>query len=441
MSKKVIRLTEADIEKIVRQVIEEQRRRGQKDKGDLRDAPKRKKYKELEVPNWKGRESGKLLFPTDDINVSQRRDEGVIAQEVFDRFNYHTNVIKLRKEPLPEERGLQVLYYVGGLKVVKPQSGEPNEPTIILDDFDIKGSSLPYADNMVKPYFDKYPDAETLFEKIVGQFVNYIENGGGPKLTNVTIKGSADSARPTLQVPSGYSSLDHPGGTPYGGETDPTKMNQYLADTRASEYANVLKSKIKELTNFDLTITVLPGDNYYGQEGKRGEEYRKITLSPNAETLTISNQNPADDEDTNYSEPKSESKPIKITCMVDGNPIEVDGIEMKDEKGYIVPGIHRDKVKELNIPHFAGYVNASFRGDKCNVGGHFVGNLDDPQNDLSKYFGRTRNQIKKIAGPITVTSENPDSETPQGGPYMVVENYWFVIATPDGASLERTTQY
>ena len=441
MGKKVIRLTEADIEKIVRQVIEEQRRRGQKDTGDLRDSPKTKKYKELKVPNWKGRESGKLLFPTGDINLSQRTDEGVIAQEVFDRFNYHTNIIKLRNVPVPGERGLQVLYYAGGLKVVKPQSGEPNKPTITLDDFDIKGSSLPYADNMVKPYFDKYPDADAMFKIIVEQFVEYIRNGGGPKLTNVTIKGSADSARPTLQVPSGYSSLDHPGGTPYGGKTDPKEMNQYLADTRASEYANVLKSAIKKQTDFDLTITVLPGDNYYGQEGKRGEEYRKITLSPNAETLTISNQNPADDKETNYSEPKSESKPIKITCMVNGNPIEVDGIEIKDEKGYISPAIHKDKVKELNIPHFAGYVKASFKDDKCNVGDYFVGDLrEPPQSDLSKYFGRTRNQIKYIAGPITVTSENPDSETPQGGPYMIVKNYWFAIATPDGASLEKIVQ-
>ena len=89
---------------------------------------------------------------------------------------------------------------------------------------------------MVTPNFQKYPEAKALFETIVTSFVNYIKSGGGPKLTNVTIKGSADSARPTLDVPSGYSQLDHPDSEPYNGETDPKKMNQYSADKRASEY-------------------------------------------------------------------------------------------------------------------------------------------------------------------------------------------------------------
>ena len=81
------------------------------------------------------------------------------------------------------------------------------------------------------------PDAQEQFRKIVETFKEYINAGGGDKLTNVTIKGSADSGTPTLKVPSGYSKLDHPSAKPYNGKTDPKEMNQYLANTRANQYA------------------------------------------------------------------------------------------------------------------------------------------------------------------------------------------------------------
>jgi len=154
---------------------------------------------------------------------------------------------------------------------------------IIIPVFSLKPDSLPYADNMVMPYFDKYPKAKEQFRIVVDAFVNYINAGGGDKLTNVTIKGSADSAAPNTIVPSGYDALDHPGGKPwFGGKTGKSERNQWLADNRAQQYANVLIKAIKDRTGFDLNIKVLPGDNFYGQEGKRGPEYRKITLTPNA---------------------------------------------------------------------------------------------------------------------------------------------------------------
>ena len=46
----------------------------------------------------------------------------------------------------------------------------------------------------------------------------------------------------------------------------------------------MLNYAIKDRTGFDLKVEVLRGDNFYGQEGKRGQEYRKITLTPNAPT-------------------------------------------------------------------------------------------------------------------------------------------------------------
>jgi len=183
------------------------------------------------------------------------------------------------------------------LKLKIPAELLPEEPPIVttttteedinIPTFSVEGANLPYADNMIMPYFNKYPEAEEHFSKIVNAFVKYINAGGGDKLTNVNIKGSADSAAPNENIPSGYSKLDHPGDKPFGGipSTDLKGRNQWLADNRAKEYANALIRVIKDMTGFDLKIEVLPGDNYYGQgPSKRGQEYRKITLTPNAPT-------------------------------------------------------------------------------------------------------------------------------------------------------------
>ena len=68
-------------------------------------------------------------------------------------------------------------------------------------------------------------------------------------------------------------------------------MNQYLADMRANQYAQALINAIKEETGFDLKIKVKKGDNFYGQgDDKRGEEFRKITLEPNAEQYEVKNE-------------------------------------------------------------------------------------------------------------------------------------------------------
>ena len=122
-------------------------------------------------------------------------------------------------------------------------------------------------------------------------FETKVETGLEFTGSNVTIKGSADSGTPTLKVPSGYSKLDHPSAKPYNGKTDPKEMNQYLADMRANQYGQALINAIKEKTGFDLKIIVKKGDNFYGQgDGKRGEEFRKITLEPNAEQHSVKNE-------------------------------------------------------------------------------------------------------------------------------------------------------
>lgn len=372
MAKRVIRLTEADVEKIVRQVIEEQKR-----SDPLR--PKKRKNNDKtdrNASNWNGGNSGTLNFPafgTDTVPA-------ILAVNVGpNRYNIRS-VTKLGKLIQP----------------ITPQQDDD----VTLEEFNIAGLSLPYADNMVKPYFEKYPDAQTVFNDIVRKFVRYIKAGGGPKLTNVTIKGSADSARPTLDVPSGYSQLDHPDSKPYNGETDPFKMNQYLADKRAEEYANVLKSDIKEQTGFDLTITVLPGENYYGQEGKRGEEYRKITLSPNAETLKITNPSQTTTPDNRN---EISAIPYRVEYYKDGNAYEARGYNVVIRNGVSFPAIPKEKAESWNTPYFNGKMNSEIEDNKFYVDGNLVGIIkpkgDDPVESIFTTFGL---DYSKWVGPITV---------------------------------------
>ena len=147
--------------------------------------------------------------------------------------------------------------------------------------------SIPFADNMVTPAWDKFPTAKEKFDKLVSSFKTFIDKGGFDYINNVTIQGSADSARPTEDVPHGYDGLDHPDGL-YGGETDDFERNQYLADMRAKMYAKSLIEVVKEKTGKDLSskFNYKKGLNYYGSEGdERGPEFRKITLSIDANDI------------------------------------------------------------------------------------------------------------------------------------------------------------
>ena len=178
MVKRHIKLTEGDIENIVKQVIEEQRRgdlTGVKTKFSRRD---RKKYEQKgRSENWNQEVSGSLNFgvnPTNPLAVN-------VGEGRYD-IRYITKL-------------------VGGGKEIPGKETPPNV-IVTIPIYNVQGSSLPYADNMVMPYFDKYPEANVQFKKIVNDFIKYINAGGGDKLTNVTIKGSADSGTPTLKVRS-----------------------------------------------------------------------------------------------------------------------------------------------------------------------------------------------------------------------------------------------
>jgi len=367
MGKRVIRLTEADIENIVKKVIKEQGR------GDLTGVRGRRNNDSYGPPSWRGRKKGQVDF--DSIS-----DTSIIA----------TNVA----------RDKYTLRYINDLNLVGqpivPEGGED----VTIEDVVIKGTGLPYPDNMVLPYFEDYPEAKNNFEKIVKQFVKYVNLGGAKNLKNVTIQGSADSAAPTLKVPSGFSELDHPHSQPYNGEKDPFKMNQYLADTRASEYAKVLINEVKKATGFDLKIKVLPGENYYGQEGKRGEEFRKIVIKPNATPIS-DNQSSRSGNVQGRSGEKT-TQPYKLQYSVGTERKVLNGYRLVDENGKVFYGVTGEVYDSLNPrpPFFDGKMDSTFNGENLVISGMNMGKFNEGDELPVRVtnFGETP---KGWVGPVT----------------------------------------
>ena len=397
MGKRVIRLTEADIEKIVKKVIKEQ------GSGDLK--PKKRKYKDKtdrNSPNWDGGDSGTLNF---DLQYQEITPLAYNVTEYYFDVRQSKDLARKYKTPKSSE--------------TPPQQ---TPPKVIIPKFSVEGSSLPYADNMVMPYFDKYEGSKEKFKSILDAFVRYIKAGGGDKLDNVTIKGSADSGTPTLVPPSGYSKLDHPGGTPYGGKTDPKEMNQYLADMRAEQYANVLINEIKKETGFDLKITVLQGDNYYGQDGKRGIEYRKITVTPNAPELkpvstTTTSGAKTDGSKTTTELVKGGAIPLDVAVFIDGQESYVEGYKVNDFYNDERLCVTREESEFLGLPlNFRGNLNSYVKGQDFYVNGKKVGPIDNisyvlreklkPASYNSPDFkGERIGEPSYFAGPITVVDK------------------------------------
>ena len=397
MAKRNIKLTESDIENIVKKVIEEQ--------GDLTGARTKwsrkdqKRYEEEgKSENWEQKVEGPLNFNTNPGNPSAIN----VGEGNYD-IRYITKL-------------------VGGGEAI-PGKETPPDVAITIPTYNVAGSSLPYADNMVMPYFDKYPDAQEQFTEIVEKFKEYINAGGGDKLTKVTIKGSADSGTPTLKVPSGYSKLDHPSAKPYNGKTDPKEMNQYLADMRANQYAQALINAIKEETGFDLKIKVKKGDNFYGQgDDKRGEEFRKITLEPNAEQYEVVDKETIPGKGgTKAVNNKSTIKPYLVYIYPNGyaNPTKIEGF--KTTNGLV---IKKEDADDLGLTgKFKTTSKAEIKGSNFFVDGNDIGpirgkgDLDNVGIRSNALKGMSYNTIldgigkigegKAFAGPRTVTNGSP----------------------------------
>jgi len=213
-------------------------------------------------------------------------------------------------------------------------SGEPRE---YISDVAIGKDFKTFPDNIITPRLVGLAKRE--FDNIVDEFVNYINSKPDKegrtafsKLTNITIQGQADSANPTWDKPSGYSSLDHT----YGGkkqkfphsDAELDEMNLFLAENRAKKYAELLIEAIKEKTGKEIKINFLTPISYRGQEDRRGRKWRSIILKANAPIHEPYQLDPADIKKIeDYRKRKEEYErglstgiqPIELTIGVNNN--------------------------------------------------------------------------------------------------------------------------
>ena len=210
---------------------------------------------------------------------------------------------------------------------------------------------------------------------------------------------------------------------------------------RASEYARVLSAKVKELTGFDLNIKVLPGDNYYGQSGKRGLEYRNIVLTPNAGELKQTQAAPADVQPTatsGTSEPgqkiENPNIPFKVPVFEDGEGYLVNGYNVNDGKGSSFFGVSSKNATAMQIPELAQIFNGT---KECTIdnkkGNFYVGDVLIGEikmiKDAPNYIETFGKEVQYFIGPFTCIRESGNHEIEGKGMVNVsyIANSYFTL--------------
>jgi hypothetical protein len=376
-------------------------------RGDLTGVPGRKDDYTVNIPKWKNvlgkwKNTGKLNFDNTTRDVAN--NEPIAILKLDDDNTYNVRYFTF----LPGYSG--------------PSTSETGGAE--LDVFNIPGDSLPFADNMVTPSFDKFSDAKIAFDNIVSQIVDYINAGGFDKLNNITIQGSADSANPTLSVPSGYTELDH--NPPYDGLTDLNQMNLFLAKKRAENYAAKLIEEVKTRTGKTLNIKSQNPISYLGKgDSYRGPQFRSIKLTPNAPKLTVSEPTPKPKSRDKYApEQLTEAKPVKITVTIDGKSEVMDGYSYPADENTLSVGVE----KIGSIPNtFENMVDGKIENNILSVTSdgvtNIIGEIKDGKPNLnSKTFDYT---VNKYSGPLTTTygTKNVKFDGKEIGLYSIKDIY------------------
>lgn len=357
----------------------EQRDRDQNDvKRKSQDKPK---YKPIKTPNWRGENTGKIYW----------------------------------KAPVDDNTGVAILARKVGREryVITSHRMAPNyqeDPTFIprLDSYKVSGNKLPYPDNMVFPKWDSFPEAKNLFDTMIKDIIGYLNNGG--KIRGATIKGSADSAAPTFDIPAGYAELDHNYGGMYTKESLNAlprnsvernqalkKMNQYLADNRAKNYRDAIISEVKSKMGKSfpedrLYIRLLPSDNYFTDENnqgeKRGEQYRGIDFQPNADEITVKRPPLAI-----VGNNKDKVSQMLGTFYIQGKPF--------NERAYVMYNKVYVNAATTQVPEIPGdtLYDGSIEGDNFSFGNVNYGKINDGR--IPRTHSEQLSSEQKYAGPTS----------------------------------------
>jgi hypothetical protein len=226
-------------------------------------------FEEQSPYNWQGRKKGMLNFAGDS--------------------NFNAVNVGYGKKRYGVTAGTSIPRIIGGGTESVAQTPPEKKTIPILTSLNLTDSAFPYPDNMVQAKFESFPEAKAQYDKFIQNIIDFLKSAHMSQMGTLTIQGTADAARPTYDIPKGYSKLDHPG-TLYNGLKNPSEMNQYLADTRAKELGNLIVQDVMDKTggiNISKNIIYKPGINYYGQQGKRGFDYKSVTVVPSQTTIDI----------------------------------------------------------------------------------------------------------------------------------------------------------
>jgi hypothetical protein len=317
----------------------------------------------------------------------------------------------------------------------------PSKKPPLRTRFTFEDSTFPYPNNMIKPYFEYYPESKKLYDVCVETMKNNIIEYGMDSLKEIIFKGSADSAAPTDAVDVDFKNifkeLDHTTASSIESEfTTPSKCsknycgisrknlserNQFLADRRAGVMAKIFlndvanavnsanKETAKDVRNVSVIydkllqkIKIVKGDNYYdGQPGRRGIRGVSIDVIPNKDKITPGTETPGSEETMIV---RVAPRVIRGTFNIGGKAVKY--IQSANEKGYFVIKILNDEnAKSLlgnYIPDMSvtgqlngkSQVKGSIKGDNMIVDNlNWGGFMENPDRSNYANLYITENEI------------------------------------------------
>ena len=263
----------------------------------------------------------------------------------------------------------------------KPVERTPEKQTIpVLSELNLLGSAFPYPDNMVQPKFESFPEAKKVYDAFIQSIVDFLKVAHMSQMGTLTIQGTADAARPTYDIPKGYTKLDHPGDL-YNGLETPNEMNQYLADTRATELGKLIVQDVLNKTGINISknITYKKGINYYGQKDKRGFDFKKVTVTPSQTTVTITKPDVVTTD--------QDAAKMKVTSSEPPKPVQ-QYLDLSEWGSQMIPatriqdgsiGINYETVKDMGL----------FKPDGKGILGHYQTKLNNKSEVQGEIKGNT----------------------------------------------------
>jgi len=173
-------------------------------------------------------------------------------------------------------------------KSTPPATKPPTStPPTITPSVDFKGADFPYPDNIITPDWTKSPSAKAAFDELIRNITDYFSldlTKAKASFKGIAIEGAADIANATLDIPSGYTKLDHN----YGGKSP---NNEFLAENRAIKMKEAIVAALTGKLAAEAVSDISSKITTSFKTGlARGQRYVKITTTATPYEVTTGGQ-------------------------------------------------------------------------------------------------------------------------------------------------------